>query len=411
MTNLPISYDDIKAARNRLSSGRDGAIAETPAQYSHVLSKKTGAQLHLKYETFQYTGSFKERGVLNRLLTLSTQEKSRGVIAVSAGNHAQAVARHATRLGIPATIVMPIGTPFNKVKKTEDLGATVVLAGSAFTGAAEHAAVLQTKQNLTNVHTFDDPMIMAGHGTVGIEFLEKFPDLECLIVPIGGGGIMSGIAVAAKAINPNIKLYGVQSEVYPAMKAQIAGETIHPTAQTIAEGIAIKLPGKLTQTVIEELVEDILVVKEITIERAMNMMVEIEKVVVEGAGAAGLAAVLENEQIFAGKKTGIVVTGGNIDPRIMASSIMRGMARDGRLSQLTVQTPDLPGGLAKLTQIIAEMGGNVLEVYHTRQFASIGVKYTEITIEIETKDRDHRDAIIKRLEDKDFTVSLKEVMC
>jgi threonine dehydratase len=406
MTTLAITFDDIREASARIVGG----IADTPAQYSHVLSKKTGADIHLKYETFQYTGSFKERGVLNRLLTLSEDEKSRGVIAVSAGNHAQAVARHATRLGIPATIVMPIGTPFNKIKKTEDLGATVVLAGSAFTGAAEHAATLQKEQNLTNVHTFDDPMIMAGHGTVGMEFLEKFPDLECLIVPIGGGGIMSGIAVAAKAINPNIKLFGVQSEVYPAMKAAIAGETIQPSSHTIAEGIAIKIPGKLTQAVVEELVEDILVVKEVTIERAMNMMVEIEKVVVEGAGATGLAAVLENTDIFKGKKTGIVITGGNIDPRIMASSIMRGMARDGRLSQLTVKTPDLPGGLARLTAIIATMGGNVLEVYHTRQFASIGVKYTEITIEVETKDMAHRDALIAKLDANDFEVRLREVL-
>ena len=404
MSNLAITYDDVKAAAERIRSGN---VVNTPAEYSHVLSDVTGAEIFLKFETFQFTSSFKERGGLNCLLSLSDDERKNGVIAVSAGNHAQSVAYHSTRLGIPATIVMPKDTPFTKVKRTEELGAEVVLIGETFQDAAVHARGLQSERGLTLVHTFDDPHVMAGHGTLAIEFLDKYPDLEILVVPIGGGGLIAGIAVAAKAINPNIKIYGVQSEVYPSMKYALEGKSIHPATQTIAEGIAIKEPGMLTREVVRELVDDILIVSEKSIERAINCYAEKEKVVVEGAGAASLAAVSEFPELFESKKTGLIVSGANIDPRILAYSLMRGLAQDGRISRLKVTTPDLPGGLAKLTNIIAEGGGNVMEVYHQRQFAPIPLKYTEINVVVETKDIHHRNRLVKALEDAGFNVEVK----
>ena len=404
MSKLAITYEDIIAAAARI---RSGDVVNTPAEPSHVLSDATGADIYLKFETFQFTASFKERGGLNCLLNLTDDERKRGVIAVSAGNHAQSVAYHSTRLGIPATIVMPKDTPFTKIKRTEELGAEIVLIGDTFQEAAEHARKLKAERKLTLVHTFDDPHIMAGHGTLAIEFLEKFPDLEILVVPIGGGGLIAGIAVAAKAIKPSIKIYGVQSEVYPSMPAALKGETIHPASQTIAEGIAIKEPGKLTREVVRELVDDILIVSEKAIECAINLYAEKEKVVVEGAGAASLAAIKENPDLFKGKKTGLVVSGANIDPRILAFSLMRGLAQDGRISRLRVTTPDLPGGLAKVTNIIANEGGNVMEVYHQRQFAPIPLKYTEINVVVETKDMDHRDKLVTALEKAGFDVEVK----
>lgn len=403
--NLPIGYEDILAAKRRIKGG----VVETPQEHSPQLSDLTGADIYLKMETFQYTSSFKERGTLNRLLTLSDEERQAGVIAVSAGNHAQSVAHHATRLGISSIIVMPKGTPFTKVRRTETLGAKVILSGDNFAEAKQHALDLQEKEGYTMVQTFDDPMIMAGHGTAGIEFLEKFSDLEYLLVPIGGGGLIGGVAVAAKTINPDIKIYGVQSEVYPSMKAALMGETITPTNQTIAEGIAIKEPGVLTKQVVEALVDDVLIVRETTIEKAINAFAEVEKLVVEGAGAATLAAVMQYPEMFNGRKTGIIVSGANIDPKILAYSLMRGLAQDGRISRLTVTTPDLPGGLASIVNTIAELGGNIVEVYHQRQFAAISVKYTQISVVVETKDAFHRDDIVAALKAKDLKVQVKEV--
>lgn len=406
MSKLAITFDDITAAAERI---RSGGVVNTPAEYSHVLSDVTESEIYLKFETFQFTASFKERGGLNCLLSLSEKERKKGVIAVSAGNHAQSVAYHSTRLGIPATIVMPKDTPFTKVKRTEELGAEVVLTGETFQEAAVYARNLQKERGLTFVHTFDDPHVMAGHGTLAIEFLAKYPDLEALVVPIGGGGLIAGIAVAAKTINPKIKIYGVQSEVYPSMKAALEGQSIHPATQTIAEGIAIKEPGILTREVVRELVDDILIVSEKSIEFAINCYAEKEKVVVEGAGAASLAAVKENPELFKGRKTGLIVSGANIDPRILAYSLMRGLALDGRISRLKVTTPDLPGGLAKLTRIIAEGGGNVMEVYHQRQFAPIPLKYTEINVVVETKDIHHRNRLVEALETAGFIVEVKGV--
>ncbi len=405
-TDLPICYQDVLDAAARIEDG----IEHTPAEYSKVLSDTTTADIYLKFEIFQHTASFKERGGLNRLLKLTDEERARGVIASSAGNHAQSVAYHAGRLGVPATIVMPKGTPFTKVKRTEDLGAQVVLAGRNFAEAVERADEIERQRDLTIIHTFDDPDIMAGHGTVAIEFLDRFPDLEVLVVPVGGGGLISGIAVAAKTIKPEIKIYGVQSEVYPSMKAALEGKTVgHPKIETIAEGIAIKEPGLLTRKVVAALVEDILIVKELSIEIAINMFIEVEKVVVEGAAAASLAAVYENPELFEGRKTGLVLTGANIDAKILASSLMRGLARDGRISRLKVTTPDMPGGLAKVATIIAEAGGNVVEVYHHRQFADISLKYTEIEAVVETKDAPHMRELVAALEDAGFEVELQGV--
>lgn len=398
---LPITYDDVIAAAKCTGDG----LPVTPAEFSEVLSEAVSSDIYLKFEIFQHTASFKERGALNKLLSLTGAEKKRGVIAASAGNHAQGVAFHASRLGIPATIVMPKDTPFTKVKRTEVLGADIVLAGTTFGQAMREARRLEKEKNLTFIPTFDDPLIMAGHGTVAIEFLEKFPQLDALVVPVGGGGLISGVAVAAKAIKPEIKVYGVQSETFPSMKAALEGRTIEPSQQTVAEGIAVKEPGVLTLKVVEALVDDILVVSESLIERAINMFIEVEKIVVEGAGAATLAAVLQYPGLFGNQKTGLILSGGNIDPKILAYSLMRGLARDGRISRLRVTTPDLPGSLAKLTGIVAEKGGNVIEVYHQRQFADIALKYTNIEMVVETKDASHMDRIVAALEAEDFEVS------
>lgn len=407
MSKLPISYGDVLAAAKRIKDG----IYHTPAEFSEVLSEAVGSEIFLKFEIFQHTASFKERGALNMLLSLSDKEKKHGVVAASAGNHAQGVAFHAARLGISATIVMPKDTPFNKIKRSEVFGATIVLHGATFADAMAEARRLEKQKDLTFIPTYDHPLIMAGQGTVAVEFLKRFADLDALIVPVGGGGLIAGCAVAAKAIRPEIKVYGVQSEVYPSMKAALEGRTIDPARQTIAEGIAIKEPGKLTARVVEALVDDILIVPEHLIERAINMFIEVEKVVVEGAGAAPLAAVMQYPDLFRGQKTGLVLSGGNIDPKLLAYSLMRGLARDGRISRLRVTTPDLPGSLAKLTAIVAENGGNVIEVYHQRQFADIALKYTSIEMVIETKDAGHAKTIVTALEAQGFevvTISLTE---
>ncbi|MCH8172991.1 MAG: threonine ammonia-lyase [Proteobacteria bacterium] len=407
MSKLPISFEDVLAAAKRIKDG----IYHTPAEFSEVLSEAVGSEIFLKFEIFQHTASFKERGALNMLLSLSGAEKKHGVVAASAGNHAQGVAFHAARLGISATIVMPKDTPFNKIKRSEVFGATIVLHGKTFADAMAEARRLEKQKELAFIPTYDHPLIMAGQGTVAVEFLKRFGDLDALIVPVGGGGLIAGCAVAAKAIRPEIKVYGVQSEVYPSMKAALEGRTIDPARQTIAEGIAIKEPGKLTAQVVEALVDDILIVPEHLIERAINMFIEVEKVVVEGAGAAPLAAVMQYPDLFRGQKTGLVLSGGNIDPKLLAYSLMRGLARDGRISRLRVTTPDLPGSLAKLTAIVAENGGNVIEVYHQRQFADIALKYTSIEMVIETKDAGHAKTIVTALEAEGFevvTISLTE---
>lgn len=335
---LPISFSDIEAAARVIKD----AVLNTPAARSETLSALTGAEIVLKFEIFQFTASFKERGALNRLSALSDEERKRGVVAMSAGNHAQGVAYHANRLNIPTTIFMPEGTPFTKVRNTERLGATVVLSGETLSESSDAARIFEAETGAVFIHPFDDPLVMAGQGTLALEFLASFPDLDVLVVPIGGGGLISGIAVAARHINPKIKIIGVQTEAYPAMKAALEGREIRPTKVTIAEGIAVKMPGLLTREVVRALVDDILIVKESMIEDAIDALMEIEKVVVEGAGAAGLAAVLQFPDLFRGKKVGLPLCGGNIDPRTLSFCVMRGMVRDGRISRLKVTTLDLP---------------------------------------------------------------------
>ncbi|GAK32586.1 threonine ammonia-lyase [Iodidimonas nitroreducens] len=398
---LPISFSDIEAAARVIKD----AVLNTPAARSETLSALTGAEIVLKFEIFQFTASFKERGALNRLSALSDEERKRGVVAMSAGNHAQGVAYHANRLNIPTTIFMPEGTPFTKVRNTERLGATVVLSGETLSESSDAARIFEAETGAVFIHPFDDPLVMAGQGTLALEFLASFPDLDVLVVPIGGGGLISGIAVAARHINPKIKIIGVQTEAYPAMKAALEGREIRPTKVTIAEGIAVKMPGLLTREVVRALVDDILIVKESMIEDAIDALMEIEKVVVEGAGAAGLAAVLQFPDLFRGKKVGLPLCGGNIDPRTLSFCVMRGMVRDGRISRLKVTTLDLPGALARVTAIVGRIGANIVEVYHQRQFATAPVKYTEIELVVETKDRLHGERLIKALEEVGLEVT------
>lgn len=398
--DLAVCYQDVLDAQARIQD----AVLRTPASHSRTLSSITGADVYLKFECFQFTAAFKERGALNRLSCLSDDEKERGVVAMSAGNHAQGVAYHATKLDIPTTIVMPKGTPFTKVKRTEELGATVVLAGDNLVGATLAAREIEQKDRRVFIHPFDDPLVIAGQGTIALEFLNTFPDLEILAIPIGGGGLISGIAVAAKAINPDIRIIGVQSAAFPSMKATLSGETIAGDRPSIAEGIAVKTPGHLTREIVRELVEDIVIVSESDIEDGINLMMEVEKVVAEGAGAAGLAALLAHPETFKGAKTGIVICGGNIDPRTLASCVMRGLARDGRITRMHIDMPDIPGGLAKVATIISDEGGNVIEVIHEREFAAISVKHTELKVVVETKDRPHADHIMAALRENGFGV-------
>jgi len=396
--SLPISADDVYAAEKSIA----GAIVRTPLNRSITLSAITGANCYLKFEIFQFTAAYKERGALNRLLSLPKDTK--GVIAASAGNHAQGISYHAGRLGIPATIVMPEGTPFNKVKRTEELGARVVLTGADFEAATQAAYALADEEHLTYVHPFDDPLVMAGQGTVGLEMMEDEPDLDTLVVPIGGGGLISGIATIAKHINPNIRIVGVQTEAFPAMKERVDGTQLAGDNISIAEGIAVNKPGDRTQLVVEQLVDEIVTVSERQIEKALVTLMEIEKVIVEGAGAISLAAVMQYPDMFKGRKVGMVLSGGNIDSRMLASAIMRGMARDGRLGRLRITMMDQPGALAKVTDIVAKIGTNIIEMRHHREFGAISLKQTEMELVIEAKDGDHAQALVHALEAEGFKV-------
>jgi threonine dehydratase len=391
---LPVSLNDIRAAAGRIA----GAVEHTPFLPSRTLSRLTGAEVFLKFENLQFTASFKERGALNKLLSLGESERKRGVIAMSAGNHAQAVAYHASRLGIPATIVMPKGSPNTKIKNTQIHGAAVVLEGENLFEAGKHARALAARDNLVFVHPYEDPLIIAGQGTVGLEMLEAVPDLDVLVVPVGGGGLISGIATAAKALKPGILVYGAESQNYPSMHQRLNGLPVECGGDTIAEGIAVKDVGNLAFEVIRQLVEEVLVVKEETIERAAVALIEIEKTVAEGAGAAALAALLEHPARFTGKRVGLPISGGNIDSRVLASVLMRGLVRDARLVRLRVTMPDVSGSLAKVAGLIAGAGGNIVEVQHQRVFATASVKSTEIEFLVETRDRAHTEALVRALE-------------
>ena len=399
---VALTFKDIQDAEDRI---KDSLVA-TPSTQSRTLSAITSAQVHLKHEIFQYTAAFKERGALNKLLTLSDAERTAGVIAMSAGNHAQGVAYHAKGLGIPATIVMPEGSPYSKIINTERFGAKVVLAGNNFAEASVKARELMEQQGLTLVHPFDDEAVIAGQGTIALELLSAYPDLETLIIPIGGGGLISGMAIAAKALNPKVKIVGVQTELYPGMKACLEDTPFEGGGVSVAEGIAVKEPGQLTRKIVDELVDDILVVSERHIEDAINLLLEIEKVVVEGAGAAGLASLLQHGARFEGQRVGLVLTGGNIDTRLLSHALMRGLARDGRVSHLRVFLPDIPGALAKVSAVIARNGANVLEVEHRREFADISLKHAVLNIVIESQGREMTADIMKELAEAGFKSEL-----
>ena len=396
-----LNLENIRGAAARIA----GAVERTPFLHSRTLSRLTGAEIHLKFENLQFTASFKERGALNRLLALGADERARGVVAMSAGNHAQGIAYHAARLGIRAVIVMPQGTPNNKVRSTQVHGAEVVLRGDTLADAAAHAQELRQRDRLTFIHPYDDPLVVAGQGTVGLEMLEERPDLDCLVVPIGGGGLIAGIATAAKALKPGIEVMGVESKNWCAMYQRMNGLPVAVGGDTIAEGLAVRDVGELPLEICRRLVDRVLVVEEEAIERAIVTLIEIEKTVAEGAGAAGLAAVLADPQAFAGRRVGIPLCGGNIDSRVLASVLMRGLVRDGRLVRIRVTMPDVSGSLAHAATGIAAAGGNIIEVQHQRVFGTASVRTPEVEFMVETRDRDHAVALLRSLRDKGFDVS------
>lgn len=401
---LAVAYDDIKRAADAIR----GAVVATRFEQSRTLGALLNAEIWLKFENLQFTASYKERGALNKLLTLPPEQRQNGVIAMSAGNHAQGVAYHAHRLGIPATIVMPAWTPTIKVENTRSHGANVILEGQSLEEAYGFAVGYGAERGMTFVHPYNDPAIIAGQGTVAIEMLETAPDLDVLIVPIGGGGLISGMAVAAKAINPKIKVIGVEAQLYPSMLNAVKKTSLPVGGDTLAEGIAVTAPGSFTQQIIEELVDDILLVSEADLERAVSLLITIEKTVVEGAGAAGLAALIGGaNRLHKGKKIGLVLCGGNIDTRLLASVLTRELARDGRLSRLAIDIPDRPGQLARVSGIIGKAGANVVEVYHQRVFTDVPAKGTELNLVIETRDRKHLEQVVSELKANGYVVLVK----
>jgi threonine dehydratase len=390
---LPVTLEHIEAARARLT----GAVVETDCDFSRTLSSILGCKVWLKFENLQFTASFKERGALNRLTALTQDERRRGVIAMSAGNHAQGVAYHARRLAIPATIVMPVSTPTVKVMNTRAHGAEVVLQGEGVEEAAAFARAVGHERGLTFIHPYDDPLVIAGQGTIALEMLGAAPEIDTLAVPIGGGGLISGIAIAAKALRPDIQVVGVQAALYPSMYNAIRGEQRLMRGDTLAEGIAVKAPGKITTPIVREMVDDILLVDEPQIEHAVSLLINIEKTVVEGAGAAGLAAMCAYPGRFKGRTVGLVLTGGNIDTSLLAGVLQRELAREGRLSRLAIHLADRPGQLAKVANVIGEAGANIIEVAHQRVFSQLPAKGALLEVVIETRDRTHLEETVGRL--------------
>jgi len=402
---LPITVDDILAARTRIA----GAVVKTPTLISKTFSDMLGCNVYLKFENLQFTAAYKERGALNRLLQLDEAAKAKGVIGASAGNHAQGLAYHGKRLGVPVTIVMPTTTPIVKVTQTQGHGATVVQYGEKFDDAYAHARKLEVEQGLTFIHPFDEPDIIAGQGTVGLEMLEDAPQIDTLIIPIGGGGLFSGIATAARAMKPDIRLIGVQAELYPSMYDFIKGADLACDGDTLAEGIAVKQPGELTRRFVERLADDVLLVTERRLEEAVSLLLQIEKTVVEGAGAAGLAALLSYREQFAGRNVGLILTGGNIDTRLLANVLLRDLARSGRLARLRIILQDRPGALFHVARIFDQEAVNILELSHQRIFTNLPAKGLSLDVECETRDGAHLQRLITALGAAGYEVAPIEV--
>ena len=396
---------DVRAAAERIA----GAIVRTPTMHSKTLSKIAGAEIWLKFENQQFTAAYKERGALNALLLMDEERRSRGVIAASAGNHAQGLSYHGTRLGVPVTIVMPRTTPTVKIMQTEAVGGKVVLEGETFDEANAYARSMERQLGLTFVHPFDDPNVAAGQGTVALEMLEDAPEIETLVIPIGGGGLISGMGTVAKAHAPPIEVIGVQPQLFPSMYGKIKGEVLPCGGDTLAEGVAVKEPGAFTSRVVERVVDDIVLVSESDLEAAVALLLQIEKTVVEGAGAAGLAAVLAHPGRFAGKKVGLVLTGGNIDTRLLANVLLRDLARSGRLARLRISLQDRPGALLKVMQEFEAHNINILEIFHQRIFTDLPAKGLVTDIECEARDRAQLDKLVAALRAKGYAVSQVEL--
>ena len=394
-----VTADEVRSAHERI---RD-VIVETPCSLSRTLSSIVGATVYLKFENPQFTGSFKDRGARNRLLDVAP---GRGVIAMSAGNHAQGVAYHGSLLGLETTIVMPKGTPFVKVARTQDLGATVELEGADVEESAARAVELAAERNLEFIHPFDDPQVIAGQGTIGLEMCEQVPELDMIVAAVGGGGLAAGIAAAVSASSDGVQVVGVQSERYPAMADRLESRpSTSVGGSTIADGIAVSSPGELTTALLEAHDVEVLVVSEAAIERAIAMLLEIEKTVVEGAGAAGLAALMEYPDVFAGKKVGVVLCGGYIDPRTLAQVTLRGLANQGRLNRVRVELDDVPGGLSLVSRIIADSAANVVQVDHDG-LGSTGARSTVLELRIDTLDEAHAERVLQALQEAGVTAEL-----
>lgn len=401
---LPVTLADVRAAHDRIRE----SIVRTPTLRSQTLSQLTGANVWLKFENLQFTAAYKERGALNRLLQLGDAALKAGVIAASAGNHAQGLAYHGKRLGVPVTIVMPKPTPIVKVMQTQSHDARVVLFGETYDQAYAHARELEKREHLTFVHPFDEPEIIAGQGTLAIEMLDDAPDIDCFVVPIGGGGLISGISTVARALKPEAQMIGVQAELFPSMYNVFKGTQLDCGGDTLAEGIAVKYPGDLTRRFVAAQVDDIQLVGERHLEQAVSLLLQIEKTVVEGAGAAGLAALLANPDRFRGRNVGIVLCGGNIDTRLLANVLLRDLARSGRLARVRLRLQDRPGALFGVFGIFANLDANVLEIYHQRVFTNLPAKGLITDIECELRDSAHLEALLTALAEGGYDASLVE---
>ncbi len=400
-----LTLADVRAAAERIK----GKVVHTPTLHSRTLSQLAGCEIWLKFENLQFTAAYKERGALNALLLLTDEQRARGVIAASAGNHAQGLSYHGTRLGVPVTIVMPRTTPTVKVMQTEAVGGTVVLEGETFDEAYAHARRLEQELGLAFVHPFDEPAVAAGQGTVALEMLADAPELDMLVIPVGGGGLATGMGTAARALKPGIGLVGVEAALFPSMYNRLKGTALPLGGDTLAEGIAVKEPGQFTSRVLAGLLDDFLLVSESEMESALALLLQIEKTVVEGAGAAGLAAVMANRAMFAGRKVGIVLSGGNIDTRLLANVLLRDLARSGRLARLRLTLQDRPGALFKVMEEFNAHNINIIEIWHQRIFTHLPAKGLITDIECEARDREQLDALVAALRAKGYDVSQVDV--